>query len=164
MLPPTAGGRQIGATPPTPTGIKVISHKTAGRRHEHRYIRICDVVFELDGSADLRLLRWKHMAVGFRRSNRYMRIVFGHTETIMNWSNRQANQTRRPKRDSHFQAFKYVFQLVVVGRMPRHGEEPLTRTGIVRLPANLTLAGIFYCNSQVKSQCRFVSRAQMATR
>ncbi len=65
---------------------------------------------------------------------------------------------------SNFQAFKYVFQLVVVGRKARHGEEPLTRTGTVRLPASLTLAGIFYCNSQVKSQCRFMSRAQMATR
>jgi hypothetical protein len=57
-----------------------------------------------------------------------------------------------------------VFQLVVVGADAPSRQEPATRTSTVRPPASMAQAGIFYCNSQVKSQCRFVYRAQMATR
>ncbi len=65
---------------------------------------------------------------------------------------------------SNFHAFKYCFLTCGSGADAPSRQEPLTRTGTVRPPANMTQAGIFYCNSQVKSQCRFVSRAQMATR
>jgi hypothetical protein len=36
---------------------------------------------------------------------------------------------------SNFQAFELDISFLGVGRMPRHGEEPLTRTGTVKLLA-----------------------------